>query len=917
MDAWCMVYAEPEDEDSGYVVGQGIRQLGSFARLEAIPAEGYEFDGWYENGVLITGDDVQETVYRFRVQEERKITARFAALPIGGGGYFQAPMKNAINGQDDVDTMFKVLTLSPPTVEIHYFGSRAIPFDTSGALTIPRTVQYQGVKYTIKGIGRHSFNHCWDLTSVEIPDTIEYIGEGAFYACGMSAVNIPSSVVTLDQEAFAYCRNLTSVTIPGSINDIGNYAFQDCGLETVTMESGVQAIGTSAFYRCRELTSVAIPDTVTSIGSAAFNNCNTLPEIEIPDSVMSMGDGVFAGCYELATVKLSNNLTSIGNLQFIGCYKLESIDIPASVTSIGSDAFRSCNSLQSVTLRSATPPEVYSVRGVFTFVPISEEDMNWNEDVAVLNIPFGATGAYQAAGWNIFKRIVELDFDVAAPKIEPSAVLPMQGFSQPFSVSQTLDVIPYITINDMEGDTYYSLDSGDTWELYMQGELIPVEDHGEVWAYNALNEIDGMVAQNTYIKPETPSVPQGKLGAFGAGFLTAMYENPQQWANVLPFLYSNTELTADTNNKKDLLELIDNSCFVGVQEMGVDGNTWKNYDQLAGSVFSDNFNGAYVGGVVNDLKNNPNLTNAATSGAVTIIDGAWDNSTVNPTGAASAQKLKITGGNSTLNGDYPALTEVRVESYGGTQLLGNYPNLEYIYMTSWANLNLAGNFPSLRGVYMPGGQLLLGTAALGFKASGADIINESGNITVCTAQDTELINSNIVTNAKIAIRGAGTQSAASQFNADGAFFGAGNALTLGGLHDDNTENFAQVPVFFAHSVSIVNCDMELLQGSFTSRDGTMVFSGSDIDVFRGFLFAPQGIDGNQTTAKEGVYIEGSAFNVSSGLSNENYQPNGGTLGTISALQCAPVPEKFGMIQNGTAFLGAVKTADRYTLGSDS
>jgi len=101
----------------------------------------------------------------------------------------------------------------------------------------------------------------------------------------------------------------------------------------------------------------------------------------------------------------------------------------------------------------------------------------------------------------------------------------------------------------------------------------------------------------------------------------------------------------------------------------------------------------------------------------------------------------------------------------------------------------------------------------------------------------------------------------------------------------------------------------------------MVLSGSDIDVFRGFLFAQQGIDASQTTAKEGVYVEGSAFNLPTGLSNETYQPSGGALGKINNLMYTEMPTKFGLVQSGDTFLDAITKVQQggvwtqqYTLG---
>lgn len=72
-EAYYMINVAAENEKAGAVTGQGIRQLGNYAQINATPYNGYKFEGWYENGKKISS----ETEYRFRVMSEAKITAKF------------------------------------------------------------------------------------------------------------------------------------------------------------------------------------------------------------------------------------------------------------------------------------------------------------------------------------------------------------------------------------------------------------------------------------------------------------------------------------------------------------------------------------------------------------------------------------------------------------------------------------------------------------------------------------------------------------------------------------------------------------------------------------------------------------------------------------------------------------------------
>ena len=74
-------------------------------------------------------------------------------------------------------------------------------------LTIQRGVLRLG-----NGFGRQ----CDNLNNVTLPDTLETIGENAFYGCKkLSKIVIPSSVKEIEQGAFSQCPNLTEVIMEG------------------------------------------------------------------------------------------------------------------------------------------------------------------------------------------------------------------------------------------------------------------------------------------------------------------------------------------------------------------------------------------------------------------------------------------------------------------------------------------------------------------------------------------------------------------------------------------------------------------------------------------------------------------------------------------------------------------------------
>ena len=192
-----------------------------------------------------------------------------------------------------------------------------------------------------KGIAEGALSSCRKLESIEIPNSVTFIGGSAFYECAsLTSITIPDSVTCINSRTFYSCTSLASITIPDSVEFIGNYAFALCrSLASITIPDSVEFIGDNAFDSCVSLTSITIPDSVEFIGDNAFDSCRSLASITIPDSVTSIGSRAFSSCTSLTSITIPDSVTSIGSEAFRYCHSLESIIIPESVTSIGEEAF--------------------------------------------------------------------------------------------------------------------------------------------------------------------------------------------------------------------------------------------------------------------------------------------------------------------------------------------------------------------------------------------------------------------------------------------------------------------------------------------------------------------------------------------------------------------------------------------------
>ena len=172
-----------------------------------------------------------------------------------------------------------------------------------------------------------------DKVSVITADMLEgytSIDYAAFSGCfDLISIEIPNSVTRIEGYAFLGCYNLTSITIPNSVTNIGHCVFSNCtALTSITIPSGVTKIKWGIFMECRSLTSVHIPNSVTSIEYRAFYNCIGLTgKLVIPDSVTIIEEEAFYNCSRLTSIVIPDSVTGIGCGAFDGCYALTSITI--------------------------------------------------------------------------------------------------------------------------------------------------------------------------------------------------------------------------------------------------------------------------------------------------------------------------------------------------------------------------------------------------------------------------------------------------------------------------------------------------------------------------------------------------------------------------------------------------------------
>ncbi len=176
--------------------------------------------------------------------------------------------------------------------------------------------------------------------STIIPNTIESIDRSAFAGSGITSISIPEKCVEIGYDAFNHCSNLSSIQINSNIEKLTSGCFSKCtNLTSISLPESLTTIGYEAFNECYSLSEIKLPNVVTLIEPSAFYNCTSLKAINLPENIEEISDYAFSGCKSLSSINFPNNIRKIGRRTFYNCTNINEISIPNSITSIYGNAF--------------------------------------------------------------------------------------------------------------------------------------------------------------------------------------------------------------------------------------------------------------------------------------------------------------------------------------------------------------------------------------------------------------------------------------------------------------------------------------------------------------------------------------------------------------------------------------------------
>ena len=278
------------------------------------------------------------------------------------------------------------------------FDSYFRPFDGVNLKTII-------IGNNVKSIPAYLASEMTNLASVNIPNSVTYIGNGAFDGTAWYT-NQPDGLVYAGMVAYKYKGTMPEGT-------------------SITFEEGTLGIAGEAFKDCSGLTSVNIPNSVSTIGNSAFDGCSGLREssISFPESVRSIGTKAFYNTY-LSEISFESDIyldswafccdENAGNIRLAFYGNINK--------SIGSKVFWHYNRYTGATQRYISQlilgEDVDSIKGmnikpgdeIFSYnpvPPVADENTFLSYGSTTVHVPATSLAAYFTAPyWSNFANIV-------------------------------------------------------------------------------------------------------------------------------------------------------------------------------------------------------------------------------------------------------------------------------------------------------------------------------------------------------------------------------------------------------------------------------------------------------------------------------------------------------------------------------
>lgn len=199
---------------------------------------------------------------------------------------------------------------------------------------------------SVEVIEPFAFQNCGSLVAVNFSEGLKRIGRWVFLGTAIERLEIPASVIDIDDEAFIACDSLKVIKVKK-----GNKVYDSrkgcnaiiesatgrllLGCEGTTVPDGVKVISRGAFARSG-IKKVKLPSSLEAIERGAFASCKELKKLVIPGSVKNIQIEILCGS-GIEELIVEDGVEKIPYYAFFECHKLRYVSLPASLKEFGSN----------------------------------------------------------------------------------------------------------------------------------------------------------------------------------------------------------------------------------------------------------------------------------------------------------------------------------------------------------------------------------------------------------------------------------------------------------------------------------------------------------------------------------------------------------------------------------------------------
>lgn len=125
---------------------------------------------------------------------------------------------------------------------------------------------------SIKAILGEAFSGCKNLTHIDLPDELEYLGNSCFSGSGLCDISFPNALKNIPSFCCYGCGSLEEIRFGFQLKKIAYNAFSGCNkIRTVSLPESLLEIETGAFEQTG-ISAIIIPDAVAKISNKSFGS---------------------------------------------------------------------------------------------------------------------------------------------------------------------------------------------------------------------------------------------------------------------------------------------------------------------------------------------------------------------------------------------------------------------------------------------------------------------------------------------------------------------------------------------------------------------------------------------------------------------------------------------------------------------